>query len=494
MEAQVEPWDQEGAATVFMALELRQQLRLSQQLIMTPQLQMAIKLLQLSRLELLDVIHQEMEQNSALEEAQETTHRDELEAAGAQGPEEGLREVTMDGNTVPDEVDWSNYMEEYSAPGQVNFENEERELPKYESFVAKKDSLADHLKWQLVLRFDGQLERDVGEMIIGNLNRDGYLDASVEELAKTGDWRVSVVEEVLGAMQTFDPVGVCARDLVECLKIQVRHLGLESSIILEILDHHLNHLQNKNYKAIAQALHVSMEDVLAAVRVIQGLEPKPGREFADEETHYISPDIFVYKVGDDFEIVLNDDGLPKLHVSAFYKRALRREANLNEETRNYVQGKLRSAAWLIRSIHQRQRTIYKVMESIVKFQRPFLEKGIAHLKPMVLRDVAEDIGMHESTISRVTTNKYAHTPQGIFELKYFFNSSINRVSGDAIASESVKQKILQIIKSENPAKPYSDDKIASLLEKENIQIARRTVAKYREMLNVLPSSKRKQIS
>ncbi|MFP4474262.1 MAG: RNA polymerase factor sigma-54 [Desulfatibacillaceae bacterium] len=475
-----------------MALELRQQLRLSQQLIMTPQLQMAIKLLQLSRLELLDVIHQEMEQNSALEEVQETAQTEEVEEAAS--PEEPLQEVTMEESSVPDDVDWSNYMDEYSAPGQVNFESEDRELPQYESFVARKQSLGEHLLWQLMLRFSDAREQEVGEMIIGNLNRDGYLEASTEEIANVCDCGISVVEKVLSQMQMFDPIGVCARNLPECLNIQIRHLGLDNSIVPAIINDHLNNLQNRNFKAIAQALRVPMEEVVSAVRIIQQLEPKPGREFSDEETQYISPDIYVYKVGDDYEIVLNDDGLPKLHVSNFYKKALRKDANLSEETRNYVQTKLRSAAWLIRSIHQRQRTIYRVMESIVKFQRPFLDKGIAHLKPMVLRDVAEDIEMHESTISRVTTNKYAHTPQGTFELKYFFNSSINRVHGEAIASASVKEKILQIIKSENPAKPYSDDKIASLLEKENIKIARRTVAKYREMLNVLPSSKRKQIT
>ena len=486
-----------------MALELRQQLRLAQQLIMTPQLQMAIKLLQLSHLELLDVIQQEMEQNAAIEEGEESGGADEdmgdnrredpqeLAAKEANPSEE--KEVVIEERT-PDDVDWSNYMDEYSAPGPAVFESEEREAPKYESFIARKESLSEHLLWQLMLKFSNSKEQEIGEMIIGNLNKDGYLDATVEELAEAVREDAELVEKVLEQMQTLDPVGVCARNLSECLMIQIRHLQLKDSVVEQIITNYLNHLQNKNYKAIASALRISMDDVVAAVRLIMSLEPKPGRQFSDEEPHYIVPDIFVYKVGDNFEIVLNDDGLPKLHVSNFYKQALQKEANLPEETKNYVQGKLRSAAWLIRSIHQRQRTIYKVMESIVKFQRPFLEKGIAHLKPMVLRDVAEDIEMHESTISRVTTNKYAHTPQGIFELKYFFNSSINRVNGGSIASASVKERILQIIKSENPQKPYSDDKIASMLEENNIQIARRTVAKYREMLGILPSSKRKKLA
>jgi RNA polymerase sigma-54 factor len=222
------------------------------------------------------------------------------------------------------------------------------------------------------------------------------------------------------------------------------------------------------------------------------LEPRPGLQFSEEEPIYINPDIYVYKLEDEFIIVLNDDGMPKLKVNSFYKETINHSGEGSEKAKDYLQEKLRSAAWLIRSIHQRQKTIYRVMESIVKYQRDFFEKGIGYLKPMVLRDVAQDIGMHESTISRVTTNKYAYTPQGIFELKYFFNSSINRIHGEAIASASVMDKIRLIIESENPKKPYSDNKISNLLEKANINIARRTVAKYREMIGVLPSNKRKQ--
>jgi len=476
-----------------MALELRQQLRLSQQLIMTPQLQMAIKLLQLSRLELMDVIRQELEENPGLEEVQEgepaegSLERSEPESSDT----DKLQEVSIE-ERVPDDMDWSNYMEEYNAPGQVYTESEEKDVPRYESFVARRESLYDHILWQVMLTFSEGAEQQIGCMIAGNLNRDGYLEESVEEIAHTGDFSPSKVQEVLTRMQTFDPVGVCARNLSECLLLQVRYLGIEQSVVTKIISNHLNHLQNKNYRAIAQALQVPLREVIEAVDIITGLEPKPGRQFSDEEPQYITPDIFVYKLGDDYEIVLNDDGLPKLRVSVFYKKTLSDAARFSEEARGYIQDKLRSAAWLIRSIHQRQRTIYRVMENIVKFQREFMDKGIAYLKPMVLRDVAEEIGMHESTISRVTTNKYAHTPQGIFELKYFFNSSINRVTGGTIASASVKDKIFQIVKGEDPSKPFSDDRIVQLLEKENIKIARRTVAKYREVLGILPSSKRRR--
>ncbi|MCP4688547.1 MAG: RNA polymerase factor sigma-54, partial [Desulfobacterales bacterium] len=267
----------------------------------------------------------------------------------------------------------------------------------------------------------------------------------------------------------------------------------DDPVVTKIITHHLNHLENKNYKAIVKALKTSMKRVVSAANIIKSLEPRPGRQYSSEEPHYITPDIYVQKYEGDFVIMLNDDGMPKLRVNSFYKDAINNSKGAPGDAKDYIQDKLRSAAWLIRSIHQRQKTIYKVMESILKFQGDFFERGVAHLKPMVLRDVAEDIGMHESTISRVTSNKYAHTPQGVFELKYFFNSSVNRLHGGSIASASVQERIRQIIDGENPRKPYSDDKISILLKDYNINVARRTVAKYREMMVVLPSNKRKQI-
>ena len=482
-----------------MALELRQQLRLTQQLVMTPQLQQAIKLLQLSRLELLEVINEEMEENPVLEDTPEEVPEDgSAEGAGGdpvpdsmEPPE--LKPVTVE-ETVREDIDWSAYLGEYSAPGPVSFESEEREVPEYDNFLARRESLNEHMMWQLLLCGVSPEEEGIGSAIIGNLNKDGYLKSTVDEIARQTESDISQVEEVLSRMQSFDPLGVCARDLPECLLIQVRHLGLQDSIVIQIIQDQLKHVENKNYKAISRALGVSMESVSSAVGVITALEPKPGREFSEEEPQYISPDVFVYKMGDEFVIVLNEDGLPKLRISSFYRQALHKKGDeFSSPTKDYIQNKLRSAVWLIRSIHQRQRTIYKVVESIVAFQGDFLEQGIAHLKPMVLRDVAADIGMHESTVSRVTTNKYVHTPQGIYELKFFFNSSISRFDGDTIASASVKEQIRKIVESEDPAKPYSDKKMVDILEAANISIARRTVAKYREMLGVLPSNKRKKL-
>jgi len=330
-------------------------------------------------------------------------------------------------------------------------------------------------------------------MIIGNLNRDGYLCSDMEELAQTAETEPEVIEEVLGQLQTFDPPGVCARNLCETLLIQVKQLGIENEIINEIITNHLKNLENRNSKKIAKALKISVDDVRAAVKIIQYLEPKPGRKFTTDEPAYIIPDIYVYKIGDEFKVVMNDDGLPKLRISRFYREAVADGKKIPKETKTYLNEKMQSASWLIKSIQQRQKTIFLVMESIIKFQREFFEKGIAYLRPLILKDIAEDIEMHESTISRVTTNKYAYTPQGLFELKYFFNSSIERTGGASMASASVKERIRLLIEKEDHEAPLSDDKIASMLQKSDIQIARRTVAKYRKVLNILPSNKRKQL-
>lgn len=477
-----------------MVIELRQQLKLSQQLIMTPQLQMAIKLLQLSRLELMETIRQEIEENPTLEEVQEGPSEDQREEINEIAPSESstrTKEVSIE-DKIRDEIDWSNYIEEYNTPYRTSFESEDRETPGFEAFATTKPSLSDHLLWQLMMSSPTSEEEKIGSLIIGNLDTDGYLDISVEELCNSSGASVETVERVLSHMQTFDPVGICARNLKESLLIQAKYFGLDNTLVTEIIKNHLNHLENKNYKAISRALKTSLDEVIAGVNLIRGLEPKPARQFSDAEPQYITPDIYVYKFEDDFVITLNDDGMPKLRVNSLYRKAVHRDGEMSDTAKEYVQDKLRSATWLIRSIHQRQKTIYKVMESIVRFQRDFFEKGIAYLKPMVLRDVAQDISMHESTISRVTTNKYAYTPQGTFELKYFFNSSISRIHGEAIASASVQEKIRQIIESEDPKKPYSDSKISEILKEANIDIARRTVAKYREMMKVLPSSKRKQ--
>ncbi|MBU8910499.1 MAG: RNA polymerase factor sigma-54 [Desulfobacterales bacterium] len=480
-----------------MELGLQQSLILTQQLVMTPQLQQAIKLLQLSRIELAEMIQEEMEQNPALEEAGNQEASDNKITAQENEPaspekETPVKEVTIEEKARPD-TDWENYINEYNSTGRVYTESENSEAPNFEAFVSEKKTLKDHLQWQL--RFYGlnEKEKKIGIMIIGNLNRDGYLCSNVEEIALACSADMEFVEDVLSILQTFDPPGVCARDLCEALLIQVQQLGIDNPIINEIIKNHLKNLENRNSKKIAKALKISVDDVRVAVKIIQYLEPKPGRKFSTDEPAYITPDIYVYKHDDDFKIVMNDDGLPKLKINRFYKDAIANGRKISKDTKNYLNEKMQSASWLIKSIHQRQKTIYLVMESILKFQKKFFEKGIAYLRPLILKDIAEDIEMHESTISRVTTNKYAYTPQGLFELKYFFNSSIGRTGGESMASASVKEKIRLMIENEDHKSPLSDEKLAGILQNSNIQIARRTVAKYRKVLNILPSNKRKQL-
>lgn len=475
-----------------MALELKQQLKLSQQLIMTPQLQQAIKLLQLSRLELLETIQQELEVNPLLEEV-ESFEVEEVENKEAQ-PAESYQEVEIS-EKVREDFDWESYLDDYSTGTPVLVESDpNKELPSYDHRLTKQASLDEHLLWQLRFSDANDAEREIGAIIIGNLDKDGYLDATVEEIAEMARASATDVEAVLAKIQVLDPIGVAARDLRECLLVQARSLNLQDDLAIQIIDKHLHFLESKNYNALVRALKRKPEEVREAINIILSLDPRPGSAYNEDSVQYINPDIFIIKMEDEFVILLNEDGMPKLRVSSYYKEALGKESEQPSETKDYIQNKLRSAAWLIKSIHQRQRTLYKVAESIVKLQHEFFEKGVAYLRPMVLRDVAEDVEMHESTISRVTANKYMHTPHGIFELKYFFNSSINSVVGEAIASESVKERIRQIIKEEDSKKPYSDNEIVEMLEKENIQIARRTVAKYREMLGILPSSKRKRSS
>ncbi|MBC8441313.1 MAG: RNA polymerase factor sigma-54 [Deltaproteobacteria bacterium] len=480
-----------------MELGLQQSLILTQQLVMTPQLQQAIKLLQLSRLELAEMIQQEMEQNPALEESLVDELSDKnitaLESTVDSPEKETLtKEVTIE-EKIRTDTDWENYINEYNSTGRVYTESENTEAPNYEAFTSEKKTLKDHLQWQLGLSGLNEKQEEIGIMMIGNLNKDGYLCSDVEEIAQACNADIKMVEEVLSILQTFDPPGVCARDLCETLLIQVQQLGINNPIIIEIIKNHLKNLENRNTKKIAKALKISLDDVRAAVNIIQYLEPKPGRKFSTDEPAYIIPDIYVYKDGDGFKIIMNDDGLPKLKINRFYKDAIANGRKISKDTKNYLNEKMQSASWLIKSIQQRQKTIYLVMESILKFQKTFFENGIAYLKPLILKDIAEDIEMHESTISRVTTNKYAYTPQGLFELKYFFNSSIERTGGESMASASVKDRIRLLIENEDHESPLSDEKLSSILQEANIQIARRTVAKYRKVLNILPSNKRKQL-
>jgi RNA polymerase sigma-54 factor len=481
-----------------MAIEMRQQMKLSQQLVMTPQLQQAIKLLQLSRLELQDLVRQELEENPVLEDAPELEEPKEVDTLEVTEQEEvpqeegdAFKEVKAGEETLQD-VDWASYLDGYHYSSGEQCYDDEDDRPSYENLLTKKATLYDHLLWQMNLTRLGEDEFRVGTEIIGNIDEEGYFRSSLADIGAIFQVDESFVETVLLKIQEFDPMGVAARDLQECLLIQVKQLGMEGSVVDTLLKHHLRELEERKYKQIAKAMGLDVGEVFTAAKIIASLDPKPGRQFGQDDVHYISADIFVYKVGEEFVVLLNDEGMPAIRVNPLYA-ADSRSAGGDQKAEDYINDKMRSALWLIKSIHQRQRTIFKVAKSIVKFQKDFLERGIAYLRPLVLRDIAEDIGMHESTISRVTTNKYMQTPQGLLELKFFFNSGIATTEGDSIASESVKNKIKEIVDAEDSSKPLSDQRIAEILSSCSINIARRTVTKYREMLRIGSSSERKRL-
>ncbi len=493
-------------------MELKQQLRMSQQLVMTPQLQQAIKLLQMSRMELIDTVREELLENPILEDHGEvgitTTSTDSRVASGDESRNDTIdRAIAADDRAVVDatretdkkasEIDWERYLENHSMQAPIpggSYRGTGEELPSFEATHARVEDLSDHLEWQLHMSDFTDEERRFAALVIGNLDERGYLTIEgvapadvVPKLAAESEVDPEDAEEVLKMIQLFDPIGVACRDLSECLIVQAKHFEMDQ-LVIDVLTHHISDLERRNYPAIAKALSITLEEVYDIAQVIGELEPRPARNFTTEEPQYITPDVNVQKVGDDYVVVANDDGMPRLKISGFYRSAMHGDAKAKE----YIQNKLRSAQWLIRSIDQRRKTIEKVTECIVAKQRDFFELGIEHLRPMILRDVADEVGMHESTISRVTSNKYVNTPRGVFELKYFFNSAIRRDTQEDIASESVKQAIKKLIDAEDNSRPLSDQKLVEMLAQDDIVIARRTVAKYREMLGILSSSKRKK--
>ena len=472
-----------------MAISQKLHTKLVQKLILTPSLQQAIKLLPMSTLELRDLLTQEMVENPMLEEVP----IEDTQAAEAQTTEDKPESKPEAQKTDTwDDADYQYFFGEYLDDGyRPKAPQEVRELPPIENTLSTSSSLFDHLLWQLSLQTDDSELREIGEAVIGNLNDDGYLVASLDELAAMGPWSVDQVELALRMLQGFDPVGVAARDLQECMMLQLRHLGLEGTPAERIVTEHLRALQNHQIPEISRKLGMSIEELKEHLEVIRHLDPKPGLRFNPTPSQYVTPDVFVEKIDEEYVVFLNEDGLPQMRISPTYRRLLDKDGNHGEETRAYVRDKFNAARWLIKSVQQRQNTIYKVARSIVNFQREFLDQGIEHLRPLVLRDVANDIGMHESTVSRVVTNKYMHTPQGVFEMKYFFHSGISSSYGESVSSVTIKQRIKKIIESEDPKKPLSDSKIVSILQREGLVLARRTIAKYREELKIPTSNQRK---
>ena len=475
-----------------MAIQQKLHTKLVQKLILTPSLQQAIKLLPMSTLELADLLNQEMVENPLLEEVP----TEELQPAEqAQAEKADAEKPTAEKTDQWDDADYEYFFGDYLDDGyRPRTPAEVKELPPIENTLSTGTSLAEYLMWQLSMGTEDERLREIGSAIIGNLDDDGYLVASVEEIAAMGEWPVAEVERALQHIQTFDPIGVAARDLQECLWLQIKHLGLEGTPTEKIVTEHLRLLQNHQVPEIARRLGMSVDDLKEHVEIIRNLDPKPGSRYNPQQSQYVIPDVYVMKVEDQYVAVLNEEGLPQLRISPTYRRLLDKNAGTsqaNDETRAYVKDKFRSALWLIKSVDQRQKTIQKVANSIINFQREFLDHGIEYLRPLVLRDVANDIGMHESTVSRVVNNKYMHTPQGVFELKFFFHSGISSSYGDSVSSVTIKQRIRKIIENEDPRKPLSDSKIVSVLQKEGLMLARRTIAKYREELKIPTSNQRK---
>jgi len=501
-------------------MKLRLDLKLSQKLIMTPQLQQAIKLLQLSRLELQQSLSQQLLENPLLEEIQAELEESESVASGERTEESqpvSGAELSEEGKGTPEE---QGAPEEFTASGWEEYFGSDRrvgdserysssqdEFPSYEQTVAKAQSLEEHLLWQLSLSGLSERGKALARLIIGNLDDDGYLRMTLSDVVTGTDFTETEAESALRDIQTFDPTGVGARDLSECLLLQLGHLGhnpmgslgarpgaLKGSVVEAVILHHLKDLEKKQYAKIAKALNVTVEDVFQATKIIEGLEPKPGRPFVKTENYVIVPDVFVVKDEGQWLVLLNDDGLPRMRISPYYKQLMGAGQGDSPETKAYMDEKMRAAQWVIRSIEQRNKTIVKVVSSIVKFQEQFFEQGVQYLKPLVLKQVAEDIGMHESTISRVTANKYMYCPQGMLELKFFFNAGLQRTDqpSDMHSSVSVREMIKKMVVEEDAKRPLKDEEIAARLRAQQVLIARRTVAKYRAEENIPSASQRKR--
>ena len=480
-----------------MAIHQKLQTRLSQKLILTPSLQQAIKLLPMSTVELADYLNQELVENPVLEElADDAPPAEPAEQAGkadADPPDARDAEPPADRQDTWDDADYEYFFGDYledgyrprSAPADF------KELPPIENTLSTGTSLADHLLRQLGEQADDGRLREIGSAIVGNLNEDGYLVASIDEIASMGPWPAADVERALDLVRTLDPPGVAARTLQECLLLQIRRRGLGGTPCETIVREHLDLLEHRQMPELARRLDLDVAALKEHVEALLRLDPKPGSRLNPVASPYVIPDVSVVKVDDEYVAVLNDERVPQLRISPVYRRMMSKASRSSEETRAYVKKKLESAKWLIKSVDQRQRTVHKVATSIIGFQRGFLDHGIEHLRPLVLRDVANDIGMHESTVSRVVTNKYMHTPQGVFEMKYFFHSGISNAYGENVSSRKVKDRIRKIVAREDARKPLSDSRIVRLLQDEGLVLARRTIAKYREELKIPTSSRRR---
>jgi RNA polymerase sigma-54 factor len=477
-----------------MALESRLELRLSQKLILTPQLQQAIKLLQLPHLELSDFLNQELMENPFLEEANEEVPSEELSSEERENVEQ---EDSYEDTGAPLEKLMNLMVDEYFderssdgrdlgyfTPGTVT-------PPSFEQFLTKEPDLYEHLLWQLRLSHVSDDIRKVGEIIIGNIDENGYLAASLEEIINAAETDEPTAEIALRMVQSFDPPGVGARNIKECLLLQTAALGLNGTIIEKILMNNMDELEKKKYAVLSEQYNVPLTDINTAVKVIEGLEPKPGRNFSSSSPHYIVPDVYLIRTAEGYQIILNDEGVPKLRVSTIYRKLIQQENDFPKDEKNFLVEKWRSAVGLLKSLDQRDRTIYRVTETLLDLQHEFFDQGVEYLKPLTLRDVASALNLHESTVSRVTSNKYLACERGIMGFRFLFSSALSSGTGN-ISSTSVKSMIKKIVTEEDMQKPFSDQKISEMLKQHGIVIARRTVAKYREELGIPSQTQRRK--
>lgn len=479
-----------------MAQEQRLELKLSQKLILTPQLQQSIKLLQLPLLELSQDINQELMNNPLLEESAERESEPKQESSGTATEEEPFRDAPDDIEAPLEKIfgfTTDSYFEERESDGRDfgYFSDGSEEATSPFERNRRKTDLYEHLLWQLRLSNVSAPVGQTAEIIINNLNEDGYLQASLEEIAQLSEVDVKNVEEALQFIQGLDPAGVGARDLQECLLLQLGPLNLNDTLVEKILRDGFSELKGKKYKQLTAKFKIPIDDIFAAVKIIEELEPRPGRNYSSDEPVHIIPDVYIEESEGKFIITLNDEGIPKLRLSNYYRKLLANKKSLSPEEKQFLEEKLRSAIWLLRSLDQRNKTIYKVTDSILKFQEEFFRKGFKYLKPLNLRDIADDLEMHESTISRVTSNKYLQCPQGLLNFRYFFSNAVPTAKGN-ISSSTVKDMIRQIVAAEDPQVPLNDKKIVELLEERGINVARRTAAKYREELKIPSHIKRKK--
>jgi RNA polymerase sigma-54 factor len=471
-------------------------LKVAQKQILTPGLVQMVSVLALNRLELREMINQEMIANPVLEELPETVpsieeeaRKKEAEAVPEPPADQEMR--TGDNHDSFQEIDFGSFFDDYLDPGYRSPAAEVVEKPSFENFLSRPASLADHLEWQLRLSICSDEVREAGMSIIGNLNEDGYLTASLEEIAETGEHKPEDVEAALALVQQFDPLGVAARDVRECLLIQLRVLDPENTLAAQIVSDHLKSLQNKQYREIARAVDRPVKSVERVVELIRRLDPRPGQKYNNTQPQLIEPDVAFVKMSDGYRVVVNEDGLPQLRLSPQYRKLLD-GGNATRDVRNYVKERFTSAIQLIKNIEQRKQTITKVCEAIIRRQFEFLDKGLDALKPMMIKDVAEEVGVHPSTVSRAVSHKYAHTPQGVYELRYFFSEAVQGPSGASTSLINLKRLVKKMIEEEDSSHPLTDEQITASLREKGISVTRRTVAKYREDMRI-PSTHQRRV-